>query len=210
MGSDIPNKYGLGSISPKYYVNHDKFPNKILKIKSDKKSYKILDNNIETKISIYEDRINGWFLDFAEKLTKKDNSEFMVLMICMNYLEGNQQFREGRTSQRESTEMLKLALVRIFPNNKEDIDYLIEKVRHGLFHDGMTRRGAVLRYGLSIPFFSFIIGGEKWIEIEPALFFKEIKKDFISYIHILKDKSNKKERDNFERYYIERYETPNI
>ena len=62
-----------GSISPKYYVNHAEFPNKIFTIKSEEKPYeivKILDNDIEAKISVYEDRTNGWFLDFARKLTK--------------------------------------------------------------------------------------------------------------------------------------------
>ena len=78
MGSEIPRIYGLGSISPNYYVNHSKFPNKILTIKSEKEPYeidKILDDDIEAKISVYEDRVNGWFLDFARKLTKETNSE---------------------------------------------------------------------------------------------------------------------------------------
>lgn len=208
MASKFPNGYGLGGISPNYYLNHDEFPNKVLTIKSGEID-KILDNDIETKILVYEDRVKGWFLDFARKLTKERNSEFVVLMICMNYLEGNQQFREGRVSSNwESTEMLKRALKRIFPDNsEEEIDFLIDKVRHGLFHDGMTRRGAVLRYGLSIPFFFFTVNDEKWIEIEPDLFLRNIEKDFESYIQILKDKNNKKERENFEKHYIERYET---
>lgn len=211
MASKIPKGYGLGSISPNYYVNHNKFPNKILTIKSSKKPYeidKILENDIDTKIYVYEDRVRGWFLDFARKLTKEENSEFIVLMICINYLEGNQQFREGKTSSnRESTEMLKRALKRIFPENSEDdIIYLIDKVRHGLFHDGMTRRGAVLRYGLSVPFFSFTDDNEKWIEIEPSLFLKNIEMDFESYIQTLKNKNNKEERGNFDKHYKERYE----
>ena len=211
MASKIPDKYGLGGLSPNYYVNNLEFPDKILTIKSNKNLYKIdkiLDNNIDTKISVYEARIKGWFLDFARKLTKETNSEFVVLMICMNYLEGNQQFREGKTSSnRGSTRMLKRALKRIFlENSKEEIDYLIDKVRHGLFHDGMTRRGALLRYGLSVPFFFFTLGNEKWIEIEPALFLRKIEADFESYISTLKNKDNKKERENFERHYKERYE----
>jgi len=207
MASKIPDGYGLGSISPNYYVNHSEFPNKIL-VKLGKDSYKILENNIETKIAVYEDRMKGWFLDFARKLTKETNSEFIVLMICMNYLEGNQQFREGKTSSnRGSTKMLKKALKRIFlESSGEDIDCLIDKVRHGLFHDGMTRRGVVLRYGLSVPFFFFTTNGEKWIEIEPALFLKKIEMDFESYIKILKDKNNKEEREKFEEHYKERYE----
>ncbi|MCH7568763.1 MAG: hypothetical protein IIA87_05055 [Nanoarchaeota archaeon] len=205
---------GKGSISPNYYVSPE-FPNKILTIKTEKEPYeidKILDNDIETKISVYEDRANGWFLDFARKLTKETNSEFVVLMICVNYLEGNQQFREGRTSlKRESTEMLKRALKRVLSEVEENaINLFIDKVRHGLSHDGMTRRGALLRYGLGVVCFTFTIDNEEWIELDPSLFLKEVQRDFEEYICILRNKENKVERENFEKHYKERYESPDI
>ncbi len=199
---------GVGSLSPNYYVSPE-FSNKIITLKSEKMPYeidKILDKNIETKILIYEDRINGWFLDFAKKLTNEANSEFLVLMICVNYLEGNQQFREGKTSQNESTKILEKALKRIFPTIEEKIlNDFINKVRHGLFHDGMTRKGILLRYGLSVPFFTFN-DGEEWVMLDPSLILKEIRIDFESYINILKNEDNKKERENFEKHYNERYE----
>jgi hypothetical protein len=59
---------------------------------------------------------------------------------------------------------------------------------------------------LRIPFFFFIVNDERWIEIEPALFLRQIEIDFASYIHTLKDKNNKNERENFEKHYKERYE----
>ncbi len=214
MGSKIIGRWGLGSLSPNYHVDNKKFPNKIITIISHKEGYEvkeIFENDIKTKILVYEDRIKGWFLDFARKLTKQENSEFVVMMICMNYLEGNQQFREGNSSERNSTPVLKRALERIFPDNKNEINLLIEKVRHGLFHDGMTKRGALLRYGLGTPFFTFNFDGEDWIEIEPSLFLKHLEKDFSSYIKILKDEKNKTERENFWEHYKERYErTPDI
>ena len=205
----------VGSISPNYYVNHSEFPNKIFTIKSEEKPYeivKILDNDIEAKISVYEDRINGWFLDFARKLTKEKNSEFIVLMICMNYLEGNQQFREGRVSKNEeSTKMLKKALERIFPEGSEEtLNHFIDKVRHGLFHDGMTRKGALLKYDLGTPFFPVTFGDEKWIYLDPSLVLKEIEIDFESYIKVLRNKDNKEERENFEKHYKERYENLDV
>jgi len=199
---------GIGSLSPNYYVSL-KFPGKIVTIKAEKEPYeidKVLDNNIETKILVYEDRTKGWFLDFARKMSKEKNSEFVVLMICMNYLEGNQQFREGRTSKSESEKMLKIGLKRVCPDmNEDNINYFIDKVRHGLFHDGMTRKGILLRYDLSTLFFTFN-DGEKWMTLNPSLFLREIEKDFESYINILKNKDNQKERDNFEKHYKERYD----
>lgn len=201
--------HGMGSLSPNYYKKPD-IQDKVFKIKESYEIDKVLEYDIDSKILIYEDRVNGWFLNFAEELTKKDNSEFVVLMICINYLEGNQQFREGKSSLNNSSETLKRALKRIFPETEEEtLDYLIDRVRHGLFHDGMTRRGALLRYGLSIPFFTFTMrDGEKWLEIDPSKFLEEVRKDFAFYIEILKNKENKKERSSFENHYNERYESP--
>jgi len=200
--------YGIGSLSPHYYVSLD-FPNKVITLKCEKEPYeidKVLDKNIETMILIYEDRVRGWFLDFAREWVKEKNSEFLVLMICVNYLEGNQQFREGKASKGESTKMLKKALNRIFPETQEKIiDYLLDKVRHGLFHDGMTKKGILLRYGLSIPFFSFTTTEGEWIELDPSLFLNRIEIDFESYIQILKNKNNKKERELFDKHWKESY-----
>ena len=207
---NLSNK-GMGSLSPNYYVSPE-YPNKVFTIKEEKEPYeidKILENDIETKILIYEDRVKGWFLNFARKLTKERNSEFVVLMICINYLEGNQQFREGKNSSKgESTGMLKKSLKRIFPEINEDIlDKLIDKVRHGLFHDGMTRRGVLLRYGLSLPFFTFTLDNYEWIELDPSIFLRKVQNDFEDYIARLKNKENKVERENFEKHYKERYES---
>ncbi len=206
--------HGMGSLSPSYYKDPYK-PDKVFKINESYEIEKVLEYDLDSKILIYEDRVNGWFLNFAEELTKKDNSEFVVLMICINYFEGNQQFREGKSSLNNSSETLKRALKRVLPEAEEEIlDCLIDKVRHGLFHDGMTRRGALLRYGLGIPFFKFTMeDGEKWLEIDPSRFLEELRNDFISYIECLKNKENKKERDNFEKHYNERYEiikSPNL
>ena len=211
MGSYIIDKFGLSSISPNYYVYNEKFPNKIINIVPHGEKYEVkevLDKTIDTKILVYEDRVTGWFLDFAKKLAKKENSEFVVMMICMNYLEGKQQFVDGKKSNKgESTKVLKKALVSIFPNTDEkDIDFLIYGVRHGLFHDGMTKRGILLRYKLSIPFFSFISDEERWLEIDPLLFLEKIGADFKEYITKLKDKNNALLRDNFEKHYNESYE----
>lgn len=203
---------GVGSLSPNYYVSPS-IPNKVFTIKHERDSYeidKMFEDNLDTWILIYGDRTKGWFLDIAEELTRKENSEFVVLMICVNYLEGNQQFREGRTSLKgESTEMLKKSLKRIFPETKEDtLNYFVDKIRHGLFHDGMTRKGVLLKYGLSIPFFTSVIDNKRWIHLDPSIFLKEVQKDFENYIEILKNVNNKKERENFEKHYKERYISP--
>lgn len=56
----------------------------------------------ETKVAIYEDRVRGWFLDCAARLQADHNAGFVVLMVAVAYLEGNEQYRRGSTSNKKS------------------------------------------------------------------------------------------------------------
>ena len=65
---------------------------------------KLYPTNIEHKIKIYEREVNEWFLVPATKLLEQDNSNysFIVLMVCMSYLEGVEQYKTGIESNRRS------------------------------------------------------------------------------------------------------------
>jgi hypothetical protein len=206
----INYKLKIVSISPNYHKCLE-LPNKIVTVKEiDGGLYKIdkvLEDTLKTKILVYEDRTRGWFLDFARKLSSERHAGFLVLMICVSYLEGNQQFREGTVSKMgENKEMLKKALKRIF-NFQEDqesaIDIFIEEVRHGFFHDGMTRKNVLITGDISYPF--FINENKKVILLNPKLFLEAIEIDFETYLNILRNEHNKQEREKFQNYWKERY-----
>ena len=59
-------------------------------------------NDVQTKIKIYEDRVSGWFLEIAEKLKSDNEAGFVILSMAIAYIEGNQQFREGKMSENNS------------------------------------------------------------------------------------------------------------
>lgn len=56
-------------------------------------------NNEFDKIYIYERQVIDWFLKPATNLSryKNKNKGFIVLMICISYLEGVEQYRRGRS-----------------------------------------------------------------------------------------------------------------
>jgi len=204
------SEFRMGLLSPKYAILSDS-PNKYTKgqINLDNMSFfgiKNIDRDLDGKILVYEDRVKGWFLNFAKMLTKEQDAGFIVLMICTSYLEGNQQFREGKISKRESSKMLRDSLKRIFKIGKENepaLTLFVEEVRHGLFHDGMTRNNVEINANVMYPF--FISENKKRILINPRLFLFVIEDDFEDYISILKDSKNKKERENFEKCWREMY-----
>jgi len=155
----------------------------------------------DTKILIYEDRQKTWFFEIADCLKLMNEAGFIVLMIATSYLEGNQQFMEGRPSNRgESESMFGKALQRIFPNQLDQpkIDLLYRGVRNGFFHSGITKKDIFISTSIKEVFQE---RGEGLLVINPHLFLDAIKKDFEDYILKLKNKENTSERVNFESFW---------
>lgn len=100
----------------------------------------------ETAILRYEDQVRGWFLKWASHLREKHDAGFVVLMVAVSYLEGNQQYREGESSEgNKSKRFFCTALRRLFPLlTEEQAKDLYAQVRCGLFHDGMTRKRVLI------------------------------------------------------------------
>jgi len=63
------------------------------------------------------------------------------LTICLSYLEGVEQYRNGNSSDQSSKRIFTSALDRIYPNQfrLDDLKRFYEQARCGLFHDGMVR-----------------------------------------------------------------------
>jgi len=158
--------------------------------------------DIDTKILVYEDRVKTWFLDIAKKLKKNNEAGFVILSIAIAYIEGNQQFREGKTSNKRgrSPKFFIRGMRRIF--NKEHVAENILKefyhqVRCGLFHNGMTGNKVSISGQLPVP----IRNDGYAIDINPHKFLDKIISDFKDYIIQLKNPSNLKDRENFEKRY---------
>ncbi|MCK5043575.1 hypothetical protein KAR52_01055 [Candidatus Pacearchaeota archaeon] len=162
----------------------------------DKRNHQKSNYNIDSKILIYEDRQKTWFFDIAEKLKRDNEAGFVVLMIATSYLESNQKYRDGLIDG--SNERIRKALQRIFDNlPRKDIDKFVNKVRNGLFHDGITKKNLFITASQPEIFKS---EGESMI-INPHLFFDKIQEDFEMYISDLKNTSNTSLRTNFESFW---------
>lgn len=141
-------------------------------------------NDTIIKIKIFEDRVNGWFLDVAENLKTNRSAGFVILSVAVSYIEGVQQFIDGKPSKNESQNRFAVRMETVF--NKFGITDLIARefyksARNGLFHDGMTRK----MIKISSAFSSAIRYDGNDFEINPVLFLDEIRKDFEAYINAL-------------------------
>jgi len=103
-------------------------------------------NNIDDKIIIYERQVKGWFINRAFRLLRSKNNGFIVLMISISYIEGVQQYINGRTSHNNSNISFQTGLRRIFGLNEPNhvLGDFYSQVRCGLFHSGMTQNKVII------------------------------------------------------------------
>lgn len=143
--------------------------------------------NINDKIAIYERQVNDWFLNPATNLVnyRSRNKGFIILMICLSYLEGIEQYRRGETSEGNSRRFFISALNRIYPNqfSNTQLQSFYSQARCGLFHNGMVQGKIIINNGFSQSL-EFI--GEMDIKVSPSKFLHDIKEDFSLFIHELR------------------------
>ncbi|MBU0712908.1 hypothetical protein KKA87_13470 [bacterium] len=154
--------------------------------------------NIDDKIIIYERQVKDWFLAPATKCTKTWNNGFIIMMICMSYLEGVEQYKSGQSSNNNSREFFKRSIHRLYPNKYDDnhLDELYSEARCGLFHDGMVRGKIIYNYSFQEP---LEFGDYDTIKLNPKKLLEDIKSDFKAFIESLK--SDPGSRAKFDRMY---------
>lgn len=148
-------------------------------------------HKLSTKVSIYEDRVRTWFLDIAKRLERNNEAGFVILSIAVAYIEGNQQFREGKSSRNHSKKFFVRGVQRIFEKEdvpKDILEQYYYRIRCWLFHEGMTGKNVAISGEFDRPI-AHAGGSDGRIEINPHLFLDRIISDFDEYVKQLKSDS---------------------
>jgi hypothetical protein len=165
------------------------------------KNTKLDPRNIDDKITIYERQVMDWFLNPAQKLSRyrNRNKGFIVLMICLSYIEGVEQYRKGQSSNGQSRNFFISSMNRIYQNqfSPQDLGDLYREARSGLFHNGMVQ-GRIIINNSFLRSLAFNNGD---IEISPSKFLRDIRNDFQNYIRDLRDQNNFELRINFNNMF---------
>lgn len=162
---------------------------------------------LDNKILIYERQVNGWFLNCAKKLNdESEDNDFVVLMICMSYIEGVIQYKRGKSSDGKSREMFIKSIKNIYPNinfTNDDLKRLYSQSRCGLFHNGMVSSDIILKndFQKAIEINNVTISGSDDIKINPKMLLADIINHFNQYILELKNYNNLDLRNNFDTMY---------
>jgi len=158
-------------------------------------------STINTNFHNYEREQTEWFLETAKKLLEEGSFIYapIVIMVCVSYLEGVEQYKSGYSSRNRSTEFFRNSIKKIYPSiarstSNEKLDNFYRLVRCGLFHEASLRGGVTFndQYSESIE-----ISGEG-IKINQRKFLQDITEDFRKYIADLKNPQSVTARENFE------------
>lgn len=149
---------------------------------------------------IFEKQVKGWFLEPASACLKEEDNGFIVLITATAYIEGIEQYRQGKSSNGRSKDFFKCGMIRIFNLNsclRNRLDDLYSELRCGLFHNGMTGPNIRIHSSYDGPI-AFSDNG--LIEISQKLFLESVKHDFEQYLKALKGNVNEL-KDNFNKMY---------
>lgn len=153
---------------------------------------------IDVKIDIYQARVEGWFFEVAHQLVKHgmNPGDYMAIMVGLSYLEGVQQFREGKeTPDRKAGEWFKAGAKRVFAGqNDAVINRLWKEARCGLFHAGFTKGKIYLSHDNSE---AIKMDGD-FLYINPKEFLNCVSRDLEQYIKDLRNSANTDLRSKFE------------
>ena len=151
----------------------------------------ISSNLTKNKIDVIADRVNGWFLNWADDLNdNKPHAGFAVLHLAFSYFEFIAIFLNGEDSHSKSKRFFNQGFLSVFPDLSgkpesivdELLEILYKNARCGFFHSGMVKKGILLHDHDKI--ISFQNGN---IFIDRYKFVGAIKRHFNKYIEDLRN-----------------------
>ena len=188
-----------------------------MKISRHYSDYHLKDNeNIESRIAVYEDQVRGWFLDQARILEKaSDHGAFVLLLIVLSYIEAHVIFYKGEDSEGQSKAFFREGFKAIFPRKTDNTDILdkalndlYREVRCGLFHTGMVRGKVILSGGFTSSFEIITDASNSVVQIQvnPHKALNEIEDHLARYLMRLRNPDEKQLRSNFSKAWAMRHQ----
>ena len=175
------------------------------------KADKLASRAIEDRIDVYEDRVQGWILGPARALLTVPHADIAVLLLCLGYFEGWEQYRSGKDSNGRSGVFFHRGWAAVFPG----IDWggiarhpgdeaaisatLYNQLRCGAAHDGLPRK-TVFIAPIDIPVAisaDQVTGDIGAIMVNPRRFLEHIEHHFRGYTAQLRHPANAELRANF-------------
>ena len=183
-------------------------------------------HSLDTKITLFEDRVLGWKLDIADQLINGSqekspirHSGYATLDIVVSYFEMIAKYEDGFTG-RKSEEYFKKGVYSVFPEFKNIppppqtplspvgnvvslinvvLDLMYEGIRCGLYHSGITNGKIFLTGEIETPMALDL--QNQMLIVNPHLLVPKLKAHLQDYVARLQEVNNTDLRTKFETRY---------
>jgi hypothetical protein len=184
-------------------------------------------HSLDTKISLFEDRVLGWKLDIADQLINGSqeqspirHSDYATLDIVVSYFEMIAKYEDGFAKAGKSGDYFKAGVYSVFPEFKNIppkmqspsspvgnvvslvdvvLGLMYEGIRCGLYHSGITNGKIFLTGEINTPM-AFDLQLQVLI-VNPHLLVPRLKEHVKDYVRRLRDANNTDLRTKFEVRY---------
>jgi hypothetical protein len=169
--------------------------------------------SIQRRLTVYEDRVRTWFLDWAANLVHTDliddgisPGDYVALSVALAYVEGVEQYRRGgEPRQGQNRDWFLASAKRIFPSACEKaIKMLWKSTRCGLFHSGFTQNRVYVSHENYSEALEKTADGE--LHINPARFVQLVVEHFEAYVRELRTNPSGKAAKRFINLWDKRWE----
>lgn len=160
----------------------------------------------DEKISVFEDRVDGWHLKAAEEMLRQIESKqppvmqhaaYALISVVFSYFEMVGQIVKRRAGEKAgATGDFVRGFKNVFPATSltdAQVEIVYDRIRCGMFHNGYTKKGVHIDGGFT-EVFEY---KNNVVLLNPHLLVPAIRQHFTGLVALLKDPANTDERTRF-------------
>ena len=155
---------------------------------------------LDQKILIFENRELGWRFDIAKATEKIPHAGYAVISILFAYFEMIGQYSTGFSSKNDPKVAFREGVSLVYPAifTKDQLNTIYDRVRCGMFHNGYTKFGTLIRGDDTI---ALDIDKKNTVLVNPHKLRADLYMHFIQYVAMLTNVTKTRERANFEKIF---------
>lgn len=163
--------------------------------------------DIEKTIDVFEDQVKDWLIAPAKMMTGNQHAGLAILALSLSYMEPLGHLLTGESSGVKKH--FRIGLKRIFPTTAPPdpvLDDLYDKLRNGMFHEGMTKAYVYIRRDITSPIEvgSRGVPGKNFVYVNPWLLLNSVESHLSRYVAELRDPAETTLRENFMKWFYAR------